>query len=82
MSGQLEDNDQKNSTPPNDRTTHFHCKPGTIYQMMTNENHQWDKQLTPESNSGGNPTDLNTNIELRCQICNFYGLTVSLSFLT
>ena len=57
--------------------------------MMTNENHQENKPLTPMSNISGNSTDLNTNIDLGCLgLCigtsdlYFYGSTVSLSFLT
>ena len=94
MSGQLEDNEQKNSTPPNDRTTHFHRKLGLAWpvsqsEMMTNENHQENKPLTPISNLSCNATDLNTNIDLGLLgLCigmsdlYFYGSTVSLSFLT
>ena len=57
--------------------------------MMTNENHQENKPLTPMSNLSGNSTDLNTNIDLGLLgLCigtsdlYFYGSTVSLSFLT
>ena len=57
--------------------------------MMTNENHQENKPLTPMSNLSGNSTDLNTNIDLGLLgLCigtsdlYFYGATVSLSFLT